>query len=194
LTRTLIAWLTLSLLVLANGACGGSRMDDRASNATSTAPSLSGLVGDQDRDSSAKDYYDSDDSEIRSYGHAASAAEAYAITTLVERYYAAAAAGDAAKACALTYYLDVETLPEQYGEPPGPRWLKGAHTCRALLSRVFAHFHSELTVSVVVTAVRVNGRHADALVGFRRLPAGHVMVHKEGASWKIDGLLAAPLT
>lgn len=93
----------------------------------------------------------------------------------------------------LTYYLDVETLPEQYGQPPGPRWLRGANTCRAVLTRVSEYFHGELTAPVVVTGVRVSGSRADALVGFKTLPAGVVKTRREDGSWKIDGLLAVAL-
>jgi hypothetical protein len=149
---------------------------------------------DQDRDAVAGDrYYDGDDGEIRSYGQAAGAADAKTIVSAVERYYAAAAAGDGARACALTYYIDVETLPETYGQPPGPRWLQGAHSCRAVLARVFAHYRRKLSAPVVVTATRVQGNHADALVGFRALGAGYVRLHREGRAWKVDGLLATPL-
>jgi hypothetical protein len=194
MTRASLTLSAVALLAPGLVACGRAGTGaGSASNASSTAPSLSGLLGDQDSDTKVGGYYDSDDGEVRSYGHEASATEARAITTLVERYYAAAAAQDATKACALTYYLEAETLPEQYAEPPGPRWLHGASTCRAVLSRVFAHFHSKLTVPVVVTAVRVNRGRAEVLVGFKTLPAGYVKARLEGATWKIDSLLAAPL-
>jgi hypothetical protein len=151
-------------------------------------------VGDQDKDSSAAaGYYDGDDGNIRYYGQAASTSDARAIMTLLTRYYAAAATEDGARACALTYFLDVETLPEQYGQPPGPLWLRGAKTCPAVLSRVFRHFHSLLTPRVEVTAVRVSGDRADVLVGFTTLPAGFVKARREGGVWKIDGLLAVAL-
>jgi ketosteroid isomerase-like protein len=186
--------LLITVLTLGVGGCGGSRTSGHSvSNASAGTPSPAALMGDQDRDSPGGSYYDRDDGEIRSYGYVASATDASAITALVERYYAAAAEGDGVKACALTYRFDVETLPEKYGRPPGPRWLHGANTCQALLARVFQHFHGSLTAPVVVTSVRVDGSHADALVGFRTLPAGFVKARREGGAWKIDGLLAAPL-
>jgi hypothetical protein len=185
---------TVVLLALCVGSCGRAGTDaGKTSSASTSASGSDGLMVDQDGDSRPGGYYDSDDGEIRNYGKPASTAEARAIETLIQRYYAAAATGDATKACGLTYYLEAETLPEQYGEPPGPRWLQGASTCREVLARVFAHFHSELTVAPIVTAVRVSGTHADVLVGFKTLPAGYVTVRREGTHWKVDGLLAAPL-
>lgn len=150
-------------------------------------------MGDEDKDNPGKGYYDGDDSSIRYYGQAASASDARAVTELVERYYAAAASEDGVRACALTYYIDVETLPEQYGQPPGPLWLRGASTCRAVLSRVFKHFRRELTVAVQVIGVRVSNDRADALVGFKTLPAGVAKARREGGAWKVDGLLAVAL-
>jgi len=181
-----------ALLAAGAGACGSARSRIPASNAADS-PSLASLMRDQDRDSSGTGYYDGDDGAIRYYARAAAATDAQAITVLVRRYYAAAAAQDGARACRLTYYIDVETLPEQYGQPPGPLWLRGAHTCRAVLSRVFEHFHRELSVPIQVTGVRVGGDHAYALVGFRTLPAGYVKLRREGGAWKVDGLLAAAL-
>lgn len=194
MTKRSLALLTVLLLVVSAGACGGAhKRSGSTSIASSTSRSLTSLMADQDKDSTSGDYYDGDDGEIRYHGHAASAADVRAITALVKRYYEAAAARDGATACALTYYIATETLPEQYGQPPGPLWLRGANTCPTLLTRVFKHFHRQLTVPVVVTAVRVSGGRADALVGFRTLPAGFVEVRREGISWKIDGLLATAL-
>lgn len=186
--------LAVALLALGAGSCGSTHKGrGSASDSSSSTPSPSSLMADQDKDSLDGDYHDGDDGAVRYYGQAASAPDALAITALVKRYYAAAAAGDGEQACALTYYIEVERLPEQYGQPPGPLWLRGANTCQAVLSRVFKHFHNQLTVPVVVTGVRVDGDHADALVGFRTLPAGVVKARREGRAWKIDGLLAVAL-
>jgi hypothetical protein len=199
MTKTSLVPLALAVLALGIGACGksGPTAHSAADIASGSAAggNLAGkaLLGDRDGDDHGSGYRDSDDGEISAYGHAASATEAAVIASVVRAYYAAAASGDGQRACALTYYLDAETLPEKYGEPPGPLWLKGARTCPALLARVFANYHKKLTVPVVVTGVRVNGSHADALVGFKTLAAGYVKLRREGNSWKIDGLLAQPL-
>ena len=179
--RSTIVLLASALLALGAGACGGSSHGDNASSASET-----GTHGTAASNPSGAG------TAIASYGQAASAADAGAIAGLVRRYYAAAAAENGALVCSLTYYIEVETLPEQYGGPPGPRWLHGADTCPTLLTRVFKHFHSELRGPVEVMAVRVKGQRAEALVGFPglRLPEGVVKIRREGDAWKVDGLLA----
>jgi hypothetical protein len=112
---------------------------------------------------------------------------------LVGHYYAAAAAEDGAGACALTYFILVETLPEDYGGPPGPQYLRGATTCQAVLSRVFAHFHARLTRPMTVTGVRVDGALAYAVLGSTTMAPGYMEARRERGAWKIDRALAAPL-
>ncbi|MGC2374862.1 MAG: hypothetical protein WA484_13400 [Solirubrobacteraceae bacterium] len=133
------------------------------------------------------------DGPVRSFGHAAGVADNQAVAELVRRYYAAAAAHDDARACSLTYYILAESIPEEYGGPPGPQYLRGASTCQAVLSRVFEHFHTQLIDPPQVTGVRVNGDVAYALLAWRTLPAGYMQVRREGRSWKIDRVLAASL-
>lgn len=185
--------LAAGVFALALGACSRSGTGvESTSGDGASASTLASLQVDQDSDgASARGYYDGDDGEVRLYGRPAGAADAAAIAAVVKRYYAAAAAGDAGTACALTYYVELESLPERFAS--GPLWLKSAHTCRETLGRLFAHFHSELTVSPVVTAVRVQNERARALVGFRALGAGYVELHREGSAWKVEGLLAEQL-
>ncbi len=130
---------------------------------------------------------------IRSFGTAASPANYRAIATLLSRYYAAAATKSGAAGCALTYYILAESVPEEYGGPPGPQYLRGAATCQAVLSRVFDHFHAQLTEAPRVTGVRVKGNLAYALLSWAKLPAGYMAVRREGPRWRIDRVLAAPL-
>ncbi|HEX3693092.1 MAG TPA: hypothetical protein VHU13_07080 [Solirubrobacteraceae bacterium] len=195
--RLLAGALAVGALALSLAACAGSGSSGSGTAARAAAngtPALAQLMVDQDVDSrSTRGYYDGDDGEYRLYGQAASPADRGVIAALVARYYADAAAGRAQAACSLTYYQDVESLPEQYGRAPGPRWLEGANTCPALLARVFRHYRSALSEPPLVVSVRVQGNHANALVGFRRLGAGYVTLHREGRGWKVDGMLAAPL-
>ncbi len=181
MTRAATALLAGALLALGAGACGGG------AHTQSVA-----LVGEAGTHRKAVADLSGAGTAIASYGRPAGAADDQAIVALIKRYYAAAAAANGRLACALTYYMEVETLPERYGGPPGPRWLHGADTCPALLTRVFEHFHSELTSPPVVKAVRAKGQRAEALVGFPglRLPEGVVKVRREGDAWKVDGLLA----
>ena len=179
MTRASIALLVGALLALGAGACGGGTHSQSAA-----------LAGETGTHSTTTSDLSGEGTAIAGYGRAVDAANAEAIATLVRRYYAAAAAENGALACSLTYYIEVETLPERYGGPPGPRWLSGASTCPALLSRVFKHFHSQLVGPVNVMAVRVKKGVAEALVSFPGLPDGVVKARREGGLWKVDGLLA----
>jgi hypothetical protein len=206
LRRVLWLW-AVALLGAGVGACGDARTHSGSASRTSssrgvavaaavptTASSPGALPGDEDGDEvGGRGYYDSDDDTIRHFGHVASAADARAIRGLVGRYYAAAAAGDGKGACALTRPLSRETIPEEYGRPPGPPYLRGVSTCARLLSLVFGRFHALLSVPPQVQAVRVEGDHADALVGFRAIAAGLVKARRERGVWEIEGLLASPL-
>jgi hypothetical protein len=184
--------LVAVLLGVGLGACGG--VGKQVSSSSAVASGSGHLLGDEDADSQGKTaYFDCDDGPVRSFGHAADASEAQAIATLVGRYYAAAATGNGVSACALLYYIVAESLPEDYGRPPGPLYLKGADTCPALMSRVFAHFHAQLSSPPTVTAVRVDGDRAYALLGWKSLPAGFIEARREGRVWKLNAPLATPL-
>lgn len=126
-------------------------------------------------------------------GQSAGASDRRAIAALVQRYYAAAAAEDGAKACDLTYYILAESIPEQYGHPPGPLYLRGLGTCQAVLSAVFRRFHAQLAQPPQVAGVRVKGKHTYALLRWAKLPPGFIEVRREGRAWKVDQVLAAPL-
>jgi hypothetical protein len=138
-------------------------------------------------------YHDKDDDSIVASDHAASAAEKRAITALVKRYYTVAAAGDGATACSMIYSTLVEAIPEDYGQAPGPVYLRGGKTCQAVMSLLFRHFHSQLTGAIEVTGVRVKGNHALALLGSKTVPASMINMERERGAWKIDELLGVPL-
>lgn len=166
--------------------------DESASNHTSTSNKYD---NDADFDNDAiknKSYYDGDDSAISASGRAASPAEERAIAALVKRYYAAAAASDGAKACRLIYSTLEEAIPEDYGQPPGPAYSRGK-TCAVVMSKTFAHAHSQLAGGFAVTGVRVEGKEAHALLGSRTLPASFILLRRERGAWKIYELLGQPL-
>jgi hypothetical protein len=172
------ALVAIALLGLGLAACGGSG-DDGGS--TSTKASTASVAGGAAAGA------------VGRFGHAADPLEERAIAALVERYYAAAASDDGASACVLLYFILAESTPEMYGRAPGPRYLQGAATCQAVLSRVFEHFHAQLAVPPRVTAVRVDGDRADALLEWTALPVGFMELRREGEAWRIDRVLAAPL-
>ena len=180
------------LLALSTGACGAARQDSRSG--ASAAAVRQQPLGDEDTDNGGRlSYLDSDDGSVRYMGRAAGIRDAQAIAALVHRYYLAAAAGSGAGACALLYYIVAESLPEEYARPPGPPYLSGAGSCQVLMSRVFAHFHAQLAQPPRVTAVRVEGEHADALLAWTKLPAGFIELRREGRVWKVNKPLATAL-
>jgi hypothetical protein len=138
-------------------------------------------------------YHDGDDTSVLTYGHAAGAAEARAVAAVVKRYYAAAAVGDGATACSMILPTLAKAIPEDYARPTGPVYLRGGKTCRAVMSRLFKHFHDKLAGAIEVTGVRVEGNLALALLGSRTRPASEMSVERIGGAWKIALLLANAL-
>lgn len=165
--------------------------DDTAGNYTGNGKKDNDADFDNDQ-SENTGYHDSDDNLARTYGHAANATDRRAITVLVKRYYAAAAAGDGAKACPLIYSLQAEAIPEDYGQSPGPTYARGK-TCAVVMSKIFKHSHGQVTGTVEVTDARVSGSEAHALFGSSTIPASSILLRREHGAWKIDALLGQPL-
>lgn len=196
--RSLFAPFVLALLSVGVCACGGSGSASHASS-DATAKIVSGatpsqshfpLDDDSDNDNPGKSRYDEDDSVVLDFGHAAGKAETQAITALVKRYYAAAAAGDGAAVCSLLYVLIAESVPEEYGQSPGasdPR----SRTCAAVVSKLLEQRHRELVAEAAgleVTDVRVEGSHGVVLLHFAPTPERRVLVIREHGAWKMKVL------
>jgi hypothetical protein len=138
-------------------------------------------------------YHDSDDAAVMSEGHAATASQARAIAVVVRNYYKAAARADGAAACSMMYSVFAESVVEDYGEAPGPAYLRGAKTCRAVATLLFEHERAQLAGTVKVTGVRVDSRTANALIGSSTMPASRIGLKRELGVWKIEGLIGTPL-
>jgi hypothetical protein len=134
-------------------------------------------------------YYDSDDTYVRTFGRVASASLARAVAGVVERYYAAAVAGDGRTGCSMMVASFARGIPSNYAGLAGPTYLRGAKGCSGVMSKVFEHSHSELTGGVAVVAVRAQGDQAIALLGSPAQPARSLALSREGGAWKISGLL-----
>jgi hypothetical protein len=195
--------LTFALLVLGVVSCGESRRETgSASGVASSEPATAAATsamrqtagggrGDRDYDD-VHGLYDSDNGGVTGYGKAAAPTEKRAITKLVERYYAAAAAGDGGSACALIYSRLARAVPDEYGRSPGPVAWRGK-TCAVVVSKLFKQLHRQVAMDVAaleVRSVRVNARHGLALLGFGRLSEERVIsVEREGDVWKMGVLL-----
>jgi hypothetical protein len=210
-------WSLVSVIVVLCGvvvnACGGvskgtgasSGLSSNAAALSRTRTTPSGSTSsesrlkrdrDNDYDSSGNSNYDKDDSVTLDYGHEASAADMQAVTALVERYYAAAAADDGAQGCSLMYSILAEAIPEDYGQPPaGPPSLRGK-TCAVVMSKLFNQRHQQLaadSATLKVIDARVEGNRGFALLSFKAMPARSIVIHRERDAWKIYALLDAEL-
>jgi hypothetical protein len=137
-------------------------------------------------------YHDRDDNGMVDYGHAAAPAEARAVTAIVERYYALAAGGDGAKACAMLGASFAASVAEDYGrESAGPAYLRNGTSCTQVLDLLFAHERAKLTSLPAVTGVRVEGDQAIALLGSAIAEASYLPLTRERDGWKVDSLLGA---
>jgi hypothetical protein len=153
-------------------------------------------IGDHDDDDFKHSEFDSDDPQLRDYGHAARPGDRRAISIVALRYLGAAGAGDSVLACSLLARraaqpdLRIE-VPEEY-EPPASRSNLHGKSCPEVASPIFAENRAELATelpTVRVTAVRVRGDRGLALLGFAAIPERWIAVAREGESWKVDALL-----
>jgi hypothetical protein len=206
--KSRVALLVLVLFSVGATACGGvskrtSSASQVSSNAAttgsvpattaSTTPTESEfpLDDDQDNDNPSKSQYDADDDPVLYLGHAASAADRQGIAHLVKRYYGVAAAGDGAAACSLIYSSLAESVPEDYGQSPGPPSLRGK-TCAVVVSKLLKQHRQSLVAdraSLTVTRVRVSGSSGLALLRFGTKTERRVLVCREGGVWRMDVLL-----
>ncbi len=137
-------------------------------------------------------YHDKDD-DVAVYGPRAGPSVERTIAALVRRYYAVAASGNGVKACSMMYSIFAEGMAEDYGQPPGPPYLRGK-TCGAVMDRMFEHSREQLASRYVVTEVRVRGNSGFVLLGSRTQPASAMIVRRERGIWKINSLLGEPLS
>jgi hypothetical protein len=133
-------------------------------------------------------YHDADDATRLKFGHNAGEADRRAITALVKRYYAGAAAGDGQTACSILIPSLAYAVPLDYGKL-GPAYLRAGKTCRAVMALFFKHSHDELSAPVAVTGVRIDGNHALALLGSSTMPAGYITLQRDHRVWTVNELL-----
>lgn len=185
---------------VASGSLRGDEDDDdspadMASHASGTEPDNDADFDNDHVESVKKNYRDEDDLSTLRWGRPLPMSEVGTVALLVKRYYADAAAGDGARGCMLLDTLFAESIPEDYGQPPGPPALRGS-TCAIVLTKLFVQRRQQLVAmsrSLRVTDVRVDGRQGRAFVGFQSQPAGYVQIRREAGRWKIRDLLSIPL-
>lgn len=137
-------------------------------------------------------YRDADDLDSLRVGIPESPANTRAIEALVRRYYAVAASGDGAKACAMMDRGFAESAPVAYGRF-GPPYLRGGKTCAQIAMLEFKHDHSLISTKLVFTAVHEESpNRAYALFGSTTSPASFIGADRENGVWKIGSLLGRP--
>lgn len=161
---------------------------------TTTAAASTTATGGANAPAGASAGPPQDDNHISTYGHAASGLERREIAALARNYLAAVVSHDGARACALMYSTLAETVPVNYGRPPGaPKW-RGS-TCAVVMSKIFADPREaqvrELR-GVRVTGVRVRGRFGFVQTAALAMPAGELSIEREHGRWRIVTLVARP--
>lgn len=184
--RSLLALLTATSTGVGLASCGG--VIDRHGSASHVETTASRLRDAEDFDSD----YGPDDDAILKYGHPASTLEKQAVTSLVKRYYAAAAEHDGARACSILTASLVKKVPENRGQNTGPH-IAPITACALAASRIFNVYHRELAGkarTLEVTGLRIEGREGLALLRFAATPEPRkIAVRRERGTWKIDELL-----
>jgi hypothetical protein len=203
--RSLFALLTIALVGFGLSACASTKTSASSTAAVTTdeitssskpvtvppAPAETKADADKDNDLGAAGE-DTRNNGVLDYGHAASVSEQQAIAKLLKHYYAAATAENGAVACTMIYSTLAESVAEDYGHtPPGPIYSHG-RTCPEVMTRMFAHFHPQLTLELPklrVAHVRLVEHHGLAILSFGTLPERQISVAREGKTWKVETVL-----
>jgi hypothetical protein len=175
-------------------ACGGTGGTGPRSQAPSSTTESSGATaGTTPAKGAGHARFEESRSAILYFGHPASPADKQAVTRLVMRYYAAAAREDGATACSLLLSSLANSVPEDYGQAPGPPSLRGGKTCQAVMTKLFKLLHRKLAAEdagLEVTRVRLKAKGGYAVMRFKTTPELHeTNVVREGSGWKISSLL-----
>jgi hypothetical protein len=139
----------ITLLSPSLAACGGTA--SRSSSTTRISANVASgghgtrTLSEKDANDYDNDATTYDDGLVMDYGAPADPADRRAIASLVQRYYAAAAAGDGREGCSLLESAVAETVPEEYGHTPG-HLIRGK-TCAAVLTKLFEQFHGRLAAN-----------------------------------------------
>lgn len=218
--KSLLALIALGLLGAGVTACGGSSSANNAGSAshvsstttthidtTSPAAPSSAVTYTRIRASrSDREKYDRDeddyihvpdDNNPSPLGYVtAAAADAQAVSKLVNRYYGAASKGDGASGCSMMEPSFVKAIPLDYGKL-GPSYLRhAAGTCPAVMSLLFKHEHAQLARGVPqmhIVRVSVKGEQGIAILRFGRLRERFISVIREGSTWRIASVLDGEL-
>jgi hypothetical protein len=191
--RVFLTLLACSLLGTGAAGCGNSngntssRSGSTTSGSRSTADAGTSTVSKLDRDGDHDN--NDDDSYVLGFGHVADAADNREITTLIRRYFAAAATNNGRQACSILTPFVAEVVVEQYGHTPA---LRGG-SCAQVMSKLFAHEHRELVGkhdNLRVIRVGVEGDVARVGLEFPEIHTiRQIRMRRQGNRWTVLDVL-----
>lgn len=134
------------------------------------------------------------DDNIPQYGSPATGEVKRSITKLINRYYAAAAADDGKTACSLIYSSLAESVAEDYGRPPGPKYARG-NTCATVMTKLFRHMpgYPKSFTDTQVGVIRVRRNHGFAVLHAPSMPPNEIFVERERGMWRVGVLMGRKL-
>jgi len=142
------------------------------------------------------EHHDPGNSRVLDFGHPANPSDKRSVTTLVTHYYLAAASENGTAACSSIRSTVAKSVPEDYGQAPGPTYMRGK-TCPAVMHSLFAYLHHLLVTEdadLEVTKVRLKPSGGYAVLNFGDgLPEREVNIVREGHTWKLSSLLDSEL-
>jgi hypothetical protein len=193
------SWLVpsaIALLCMGVIACGkAGKLEGSASSSSPTTTTSSEASASASSVEGSRDLPPQNDDYISTYGHEAKPSLKRRITALVERYYAAALAGEGDIACSMLYSMLAKGVPEDYGSPGRPQ--PHGPSCGTVLPRLFKHIpgHSRADLaSTKVTGVRLSSEHGFVQLSSRTMPTGEISVEREDGSWKIGVVVGRACT
>lgn len=131
------------------------------------------------------------------FGHPASSADTRAITAVTRTFYSAAAKDSGTVLCSLLYSLLEETVAEDFGHEPGPVALRG-NSCAVVMTKLYRQDHRRHVAEFAklrVTSARISYHQALALLSFgESKPSSYIALKRERSIWKINALVANPLS
>lgn len=193
-------------LLVAVGSCGGAadsnssrRHDAEVTAPTAPTPKPPSAIPYSTTDADS-DYDDErppahagfdDGPLLRQYGHRAGPGLAHDVAAVVSDYYAAALAGDAARACALLTVSLAQGVAAEATRGAGG----GRATCAAKLAPQLAEQHrriaSEEPATMRVKAVYAKGGAALAVLGLRTGPESEIVLAREAGAWRVNALFSS---
>jgi hypothetical protein len=182
------AMLALVLFAGVSG-CGEMARTDSSSASSKSSHGPRWRVTDA-ADGDTLTFLDStDDEEVVAFGSEADPRDRRAVEAFTRRYIKAGNEADGAILCSLLAPNIARKLPQAYGGRSNPSFLQGK-TCTEVMSKLFKHRHRQLSSEASgyrVTAVRIKGSRAFALMAFSKFPERRFLsLARRAGGWRLS--------